>query len=131
MLVKRLKFKPTSPGKFVGPVSDVLGIVVSGLGLADAIEHQNTKGIVKSVIGIVGGLVGLVAFGFVLKGFALAGPIGALAGAAFFIIPLIVELLWPSNLAIETANKLSEISRNDMEGYLSQLKKFTESGKNR
>jgi hypothetical protein len=131
VLVKRLKFKPTSPGRFTGPVADVLGIVVSSFGLADAIANGNTKGIVKNVVGIVGGLVGLVAFGFVTQGIAIAGPIGALAGAVFFIIPLIVELAWPSNLAIETANKLSEVSRNDLNGYSSQLKRFSDSGKKR
>lgn len=123
-LIKRLKFD-TKPGKFLGPVSDVLGIVISGFGLADAIENSNIKGIVKSVVGIVGGLVGLAAFGLAMPG------LGAVAGVAFFIIPMIIEALWPSNLAIETANKLSEISRKDMEGHLTQMIKFSASGKKR
>lgn len=123
-LIKRLKFE-SKPGKLVGPVSDVVGIVISAFSLADAIENSNTKGIVKSVVGIVGGLVGLAAFGLAMPG------LGALAGVAFFIIPMLIEAFWPSNLAIETANKLSEISREDMEGHLTQLIKFSASGKKR
>jgi hypothetical protein len=123
-LVKRLKFQ-TEPGRFLGPVSDIVGIVISGFGLADAIENSNTKGIVKSVVGIVGGLVGLAAFALAMPGF------GAIAGVAFFIIPMIIEAFWPSNFAIETANKLSEISREDMEGHLTQLMKFSASGSKR
>lgn len=133
VLTKRLKFTvPFGPnGKFGGPVADVLGIVVSSFGLAECISTGNTNGIVKNAIGIVGSLVGLVAFGFVTQGVAIAGPIGALVGAVFFIIPMIVDLLWPSNLAIETANKLSEVSRNDLNGYLSQLRGMREEGKKR
>jgi len=133
LLAKRLKFTvPVGPnGKFGGPVADVLGIVVSSFGLAESIAAKDTKGIVKNAIGIVGGLVGLVAFGFLSQGFAMGGPIGAFAGAIFFLIPMIVDLLWPSNLAIETANKLSEVSRNDLNGYLSQLKGVREEGMKR
>ena len=60
--VKRLKFPPTSSLKFIGPVSDILGIVVSGIGLYDAIKNQNTMGIVNSVLGIVGSVVALSLF---------------------------------------------------------------------
>ncbi|KAJ7386528.1 hypothetical protein OS493_008664 [Desmophyllum pertusum] len=83
--VKRLNFPPKLR---IGPVSDILGIVVSGMGLYDAIKNKKHHG----------------------------------------DAPLIVQLFWPTSLALETANKLTEISRNDLQGYQHQLEKFTESG---
>lgn len=127
--VKRLNFPPKLR---VGPVSDVLGIVISGMGLYDAIKNKNTMGIVNSVLGIVGSVVALSLFSAsLITGLQVLSTISALAGVAFFIAPLIVQLFWPSNLAIETANKLTEISRNDLQGYRHQLGRFTESGARR
>lgn len=130
--MKRLKFPPTSQLRFVGPVSDILGIIVSGIGLYDAIQTDNTMGMVYSVLGIVGGIVALTLFTTVMiTGIQTLSAISAVAGVAFFIAPLIVQIIWPRSLAIETANKLSEISQKDLQGYLHQLEKFSESGSRR
>lgn len=127
--MKRLKFPPKLR---VGPVSDILGIVVSGMGLYDAIKNKNTMGMVNSVLGIVGSVVALSLYSAALiTGLQVLSTISALAGVAFFIAPLIVQLFWPRSLALETANKLTEISRNDLQGYQHQLGRFTESGARR
>lgn len=87
---------------------------------------------VNSVLGIVGSVVGLTLFTSALvTGLEILSTLNALAGAAFFMLPLIVKLFWPSNLAIDTANKLTEISRNDLDGHLHQLGQFSESGARR
>ncbi|XP_078353902.1 uncharacterized protein LOC144638585 [Oculina patagonica] len=124
--IKRIKFPPKYR---VGPWSDILGIVVSGINLHNAIKNKNSLGMVNSVLGIVGSVVGLTLFTSALvTGLEILSTLNALAGAAFFMLPLIVKLFWPSNLAIDTANKLTEISRNDLDGYLHQLGQFSESG---
>ncbi|KAL9950616.1 hypothetical protein ACROYT_G043139 [Oculina patagonica] len=127
--IKRIKFPPKYR---VGPWSDILGIVVSGINLHNAIKNKNSLGMVNSVLGIVGSVVGLTLFTSALvTGLEILSTLNALAGAAFFMLPLIVKLFWPSNLAIDTANKLTEISRNDLDGYLHQLGQFSESGARR
>ena len=113
-------------------MSDILGIIVSGIGLYDAIQTDTTMGMVNSVLGIVGGIVALTLFTTaMITGIQILSAISAVAGFAFFIAPLIVQIIWPRNLAIETANKLSEISQKDLQGYLHQLEKFSESGSRR
>ena len=102
------------PWRFVGPVSDILGIIVSGIGLYDAIQTDNTMGMVNSVLGIVGGIVALTLFTTVMiTGIQIVSAISAV------------------ETAIETANKLSEISQKDLQGYLHQLETFSESGSRR
>ena len=113
-------------------MSDILGIVVSGMGLYDAIKNKNTMGMVNSALGIVGSVVGLTLFAITVKtGLVVLTTASALAGAVFFIAPLVVQLFWPKNLALETANKLTEISRNDLQGYQHQLGQFFETGARR
>ncbi|KAK2563041.1 hypothetical protein P5673_014050 [Acropora cervicornis] len=126
---KQLRFPPTSSMRFAGPISDILGIVVSSIGLYDAIQKKNTLGIVNSVLGIVGGVVALSLFtAAVTTGVKVFATIGGLAGAAFFVVPLLIQMFWPRSLAIETANKLTEISQKDLQGNLHQLSRLSESG---
>ena len=131
--IKQLKFPPTSTAGLIrGPVSDILGIVVSAMSLHDAIKNKNTMGIVNSVIGIVGCVVALTLWSAALiTGIQVLSAISALAGVAFFIAPLIIQLFWPRSLALETANKLTEISQKELQGYLHQLGGFSESGSRR
>lgn len=131
--IKQLKFPPTSKAEVIkGPVSDILGIVVSAMGLYDAIKNKNTLGIVNNVIGIVGCVVALTLWSATfVTGIQVLSTVSALAGVAFFIAPLIIELFWPRSLALETANKLTEISQKELQGYLHQLRGFSESGSRR
>lgn len=129
---KQLRFPPTSSMRFAGPISDILGIVVSSIGLYDAIQKKNTLGIVNNVLGIVGGVVALSLFtAAVTTGIKVFATIGGLAGAAFFVVPLLIKMFWPRSLAIETANKLTEISQKDLQGNLHQLSRLSESGSRR
>ncbi|KAL9977465.1 hypothetical protein ACROYT_G014871 [Oculina patagonica] len=122
--VKQLaKYKP------LGIISDILGIVVSGMGLHDAIKNKNTMGMVNSVLGIVGCVVALSLYTAALfTGLQVLSTISGVAGIVFWITPLIIKLIWPKNMIIETANALTNISRNDLKGYQDQLGRFTESG---
>ena len=132
--LKRLEFgRPDSEIqkklKFIRPVADVLGIIVSAGGLVDAIITKNTVGIINNVLGIVGSVVGLSLFTAALTAsgatqVVLAAASG-LVGTAFFIIPLTVLAFWPTNLAVESANKLSKVSQKDLEDYFQHLGGFT------
>ena len=114
--------------RFAGPISDILGIVVSSIGLYDAIQKKNTLGIVNSVVGIVGGVAALSLFtAAVTTGVKVFATIGGLAGAAFFVVPLLIQMFWPRRLAIE----LTEISQKDLQGNLHQLSRLSESGSRR
>ena len=89
-------------------------------------------GIVNNVIGIVGCVVALTLWSAALvTGIQVLSTVSALAGVAFFIAPLIIQLIWPRSLALETANKLTEISQKELQGYLHQLGGFSESGSRR
>ena len=132
--VKRLQFGRTKSEihqnlKFIRPVADTLGIIVSGIGLVDAIITKNTVGIINNVLGIVGSVVGLSLFTASLTASAVAKvvlvAVSGLVGTAFFIIPLTVLAFWPTNLAVETANKLTKVSQKDLEDYFQHLGSFT------
>ena len=113
-------------------MSDILGIVVSAMSLHDAIKNKNTMGIVNSVIGIVGCVVALTLWSAALiTGVQVLSAISAMAGVAFFIAPLIIQLFWPRSLALETANKLTEVSQKELQGYIHQLEGFSEAGTRR
>ena len=118
--------------RFAVPISDILGIVVSSIRLFDAIQKKNTLGIVNSVLGIVGGVVALSLFtAAVTTGIKVFATIGGLAGAAFFVVPLLIKMFWPRSLAMETANKLTEIFQKDLQGNLHRLSRLSESGSRR
>ncbi|KAL9950615.1 hypothetical protein ACROYT_G043138 [Oculina patagonica] len=113
----------------VGPVSEILGIVVNGMRLYDAIKNRNTMGMVISVLGIVGCVVALSLYtATLITGLQVLSTISGVAAVTFWITSTIVYLVWPRNKVIETANKLTEFSRNDLKGYQHQLERFTESG---
>lgn len=128
--VRRLDFPPQLAN--VRPFTDILGIVISGMGLHDAIKNQNKMGIVNNILGIVGCTValGLFAAQTVAKHVAskvlakLVGfipVVGPVLAIAFFLAPIIVQILWPRSLAIETANKLTEVASHELQGYRDQL----------
>ena len=50
---KQIRFPPTSSMRFAGPISDILGIVVSSIRLYDAVQKKNTLGIVNSVLALL------------------------------------------------------------------------------
>ena len=126
----------------IRPISDVLGIVISGMGLHDAIKNKNTMGIVNNVIGIVGCTVALglfaaqaaakhVASKVLAKLVTFIPVVGPILGFAFFFAPLLVQMFWPRSLAIETANKLTEVARDDLQGYRQQLAGLSQTGAQR
>ena len=113
-------------------MSDILGIVVSAMNPHDAIKNKNTMGIVNSVIGIVGCVVALTLWSATLiTGIQVLSTISALAGVAFFVAPLIIQIFWPRSLALETANKLTDVSQKELQGYVYQLGGFSGAGSRR
>lgn len=130
--VKQLKFPQTSVLRFHGPVADILGIAIGITGLRESIQKKNTLGIVNNVLAIVGGATGLLFFGLKMAtGLEIFGTVGGLLGAAFFVVPIMISLIWPKSPTVDTANRLTEISSDNLNAYRTQLRSFTASGTHR
>lgn len=119
-----------APQLKLGPMTDVVHIVLGIQGLAEAISTNNVKGIVKSSVGIIGATValGLFAAG-TAGGVALAAQVAPVVGLLFYIAGMFIEAFWPSNTAIETANKLSSYARQEINGFSPQLQQMSREGK--
>ena len=118
-----------APELKLGPLTDVVHIVLGIQGLAEAISTNNVKGIVKSSVGIIGATVALGLFAAGSAGVALAAQVAPVVGLLFYIAGMLIEAFWPSNTAIETANKLSSYARQEINGFSPQLQQMSQEGR--
>ena len=80
----------------------------------------------KSSVGIIGATVALGLFAAGSAGVAVAAQIAPVVGLLFYIAGMFIEAFWPSNTAIETANKLSKYARDEINGFSPQLQQMSQ-----
>ena len=105
----------------LGPLADVVYIVLSIEGLVEAIAKNSIKGIIKNSVAIVGAIV-------TLSFFALGSAAGSVVGVLFYLATVFIGSFWPNNKAIKIANKLSYYARQELDGLSPQLQKISQKG---
>ena len=115
-LMKRVPEHPN-----LGPLSDVIHIVLNVEGLVKAIIKNDYKGIVKSSVAIVGAVVALGLF-------AIKNVAGPVVGILFYMAGVLIEAIWPKNQVIRTANQLSSYARQELNGFSPELQRLSQKG---
>lgn len=79
--------------RFLGPAVLLIGIVLGGFMLADAVEGGETYQIVLEAINFVLMVGELISWGLAMMGFSWAGPMGAFFAAAGCVV-ILIEFIW-------------------------------------